>query len=100
HFPAGKQGEKAFDFECVQSNMEHGLPLSREERDRAIFPIWERWGASRVEGETLDRLGKIFNPTKQRIHQIVRSGPHAERALAAARLAATSCDSGTGQSPK
>jgi hypothetical protein len=74
HYPPGKQGEKAFDFECVQSNMEHGLPLSREERDRAIQRIWQRWGSARVEGETLVRLGEIFNLTKQRIHQIVRSG--------------------------
>jgi hypothetical protein len=74
HFPPGRQGEKAFDFECVRSNMEHGLPLSREERDRAILRIWQRWGSARVEGETLDRLGQIFNLTKQRIHQIVTSG--------------------------
>ncbi len=74
HFPSGKMGEKAFDFECVQSNIEHGLPLSREERDRAILRIWQRWGGARVEGETLDRLGQIFNLTKQRIHQIVKSG--------------------------
>ena len=74
HFPAGKQGDKAFDFECIQSNLEHGLPLSREERDRAILRIWQRWGGARVEGETLDHLGQIFNLTKQRIHQIVRLG--------------------------
>src|SRR5438876_1172048 len=103
HFPAGKQGEKAFDFECVQSNMEHGLPLSREERDRAIFRIWERWGGARVEGETLDRLGQIFNLTKQRIHQIIRSGGPAQASLggtSATGLAAGSGDHGSGQSPK
>jgi hypothetical protein len=80
-FPAGKLGEKAFDFECVQSNIEHGLPLSREERDRAILRIWQRWGGGRLEGESLDRLGHIFNLTKQRIHQIVRSGQSANGAL-------------------
>jgi hypothetical protein len=78
HFPPGRLGEKAFDFECVRSNIEHGLPLSREERDRAILRIWQRWGGARVEGETLDHLGQIFNLTKQRIHQIVRSGGAAE----------------------
>jgi hypothetical protein len=84
HFPPGKLGEKAFDFECIQSNIEHGLPLSREERDRAILHIWQRWGGARLEGESLDRLGQIFNLTKQRIHQIVRSGPPAENGQAAA----------------
>ena len=78
HFPSGKQGEKAFDFECVHSNIQHGLPLTREERDRAIVRIWQRWGGNHGAGETLDRLGHIFNLTKQRIHQIVRTGPPSE----------------------
>jgi hypothetical protein len=71
--PPGKEGEKAFDFECVQSNIEHGLPLTRQERDRAIVRIWNRWGrrSSSSEGETLDELGALFNLTKQRIHQIL-----------------------------
>ena len=102
HFPAGKQGEKAFDFECVQSNMEHGLPLSRDERDRAILRIWQRWGGARVEGETLDHLGQIFNLTKQRIHQIVRSGGRAEVSPGGTSPtgAAGSGEHGRGQSPK
>jgi len=102
HFPPGKQGEKAFDFECVQSNIEHGLPLSREERDRAILRIWQRWGGARVEGETLDGLGQIFNLTKQRIHQIVRSGGR-EASLggtSATGVAPGSGDNGGGHSPK
>jgi hypothetical protein len=103
HFPAGKQGEKAFDFECVQSNMEHGLPLSREERDRAILRIWQRWGGARVEGETLDRLGQIFNLTKQRIHQIVRSGGSAEASVGGTSATGVTPGyggNGSGQSPK
>jgi hypothetical protein len=103
HFPRGKQGEKAFDFECVQSNIEHGLPLSREERDRAIVRIWQRWGGARVQGETLDQLGHIFNLTKQRIHQIVRSGGLSEPSLggtSAAGVATGPGENGNGQSPK
>jgi hypothetical protein len=73
HFPNGPEGEKAFDFECIQSNLAHGLPLKREERDRAIVRVWSRWGqqGERSSGETLDSLGKLFNLTKQRIHQIL-----------------------------
>lgn len=102
HFPPGKPGEKAFDFECVQSNIEHGLPLSREDRDRAIFRIWQRWGGARLEGESLDRLGQVFNLTKQRIHQIVRSGASGESALAesAPTSAGTAGDNGSVQSPR
>lgn len=103
HYPPGKAGEKAFDFECIQSNLEHGLPLSREERDRAIVRIWQRWGGSRAEGETLDRLGRIFNLTKQRIHQIVRSGDHPDASgvgASANGLVAGQVDNGTDQSPK
>jgi len=72
-FPKGREGEKAFDFECVQSNLRHGLPLTREERDRAIMRIWNRWGDRRttVGAETLESLGKLFNLTKQRVHQIL-----------------------------
>jgi hypothetical protein len=103
HFPAGKPGEKAFDFECIQSNLEHGLPLSREERDRAILRIWQRWGGARVEGETLDHLGQIFNLTKQRIHQIVRSGDRNDASFggpSATGAAAGHGDNGGEQSPK
>lgn len=72
-FPKGREGEKAFDLECVRSNLQHGLPLTREERDAAIIQIWKRWGAQGAlsRGETLESLGKLFNLTKQRIHQIV-----------------------------
>jgi hypothetical protein len=80
HFPKGIEGEKAFEFECVESNMQHGLPLTREERDRAIVRIWARWGRSgaRSDGETLDRVGRLFNLTKQRIHQILATKQAAE----------------------
>jgi hypothetical protein len=100
HFPSGKPGEKAFDFECVQSNMEHGLPLSRGERDRAILRIWQRWGGARVEGETLDHLGRIFNLTKQRIHQIVRSGEVAEASSVGSTITGVAGDTGNGQSSR
>ena len=103
HFPAGKQGDKAFDFECIQSNLEHGLPLSREERDRAILRIWQRWGGARVEGETLDHLGEIFNLTKQRIHQIVRLGDRNGASFggpSATGAAAGPGDDNGGESPK
>lgn len=79
-FPPGKAGEKAFDFACVQSNLQHGLPLTREERDRAVVRIWNRWGHSgaRADGETLDGLGVLFNLTKQRIHQILSANHRGE----------------------
>jgi len=79
------------------------LPLSREERDRAILRIWQRWGGARVEGETLDHLGQIFNLTKQRIHQIVRSGDRNDATPggpSASAAAAGHGDNGGGQSPK
>lgn len=75
-FPKGERGEKAFEFECVRSNLQHGLPLTREQRDRAIVRIWNRWGRATRRSEngvTLDQLGKLFNLTKPRIHQIVSS---------------------------
>jgi hypothetical protein len=86
-WPNDSQGQKAFDFECLQANLQHGLPLSREERDRAIVRIWSRWGriGERSNGETLERLGELFNLTKQRIHQIV-STPHSVTSGAAERL--------------
>jgi hypothetical protein len=79
-FPKGRDGEKAFDFECVQSNLQHGLPLTREERDRAIMRIWNRWGDRRttVGAETLESLGKLFNLTKQRVHQILSAAKSPE----------------------
>jgi hypothetical protein len=100
HFPAGELGEKAFDFECVRSNIQHGLPLSREERDRAILRIWQRWGGARVEGETLDRLGQIFNLTKQRIHQIVKSGPPSDALSGASSNGSTGPGQNGGPSPR
>jgi hypothetical protein len=103
HFPPGEPGEKAFDFECVQSNMEHGLPLSKDDRDRAILRIWQRWGGSRVDGETLDQLGRIFNLTKQRIHQIVRAGGSTElpgNGAVSAGLVVSPGENGNGPTPK
>lgn len=72
---SGTDSEKQFDFECVQMNLQHGLPLTRWERDSAIRRLWSRWGFSptRPHGVTLEELGKFFNLTKQRIHQIVTS---------------------------
>ena len=72
-FPAGPVGEQAFEFEAVRSNLQHGLPLSREERNRAIARLWSRWGRSegRPDGHTLDEIGQLFNLTKQRVHQIL-----------------------------
>jgi hypothetical protein len=75
-FPQGESGEKAFELECVRSNLQHGLPLTREQRDRAIVRIWNHWGrAARrsASGMTLDQLGQLFNLTKPRIHQIISS---------------------------
>jgi hypothetical protein len=73
HFPAGAAGEKAYDIECVRSNLQHGLPLSPGDRNRAIKRLWSRWGRAegRPDGYTLDELGQLFNLTKQRVHQIV-----------------------------
>jgi hypothetical protein len=72
-FAKGKEGERAFDFECVQSNIQHGLPLTRDERDHAIVRIWSRWGRSgaRPAGVTLEKLGHLFNLTRPRVHQIL-----------------------------
>jgi hypothetical protein len=78
-FPAGAAGEKAFDLECVRANLRHGLPLTRDERDRAIVRIWRRWGQREGgEGETLEDLGRLFNLTKQRIHQIVAAAQRSD----------------------
>jgi hypothetical protein len=99
HFPAGEAGEKAFDLACVRSNLQHGLPLTREERDGAIVRIWSRWGRSslRAEGETLDTLGSLFNLTKQRVHQIVSAADAAEAARVPQRSAAKARRSRTGR---
>jgi hypothetical protein len=75
-FPQGESGERAFEFECVKSNLQHGLPLTREQRDRAIVRIWNHWGGAAHRsgsGITLDQLGKLFSLTKPRIHQIISS---------------------------
>jgi hypothetical protein len=73
HFPAGAAGEKAYEIECVRSNLQHGLPLSPGDRNRAIKRLWSRWGRAegRPDGYTLDELGQLFNLTKQRVHQIL-----------------------------
>ena len=72
-FPAGPEGQKEFEIECVRSNTQHGLPLTRQERDQAIIRIWTRWGRTsrRHDGLTLEKLGQLFNLTRPRIHQIV-----------------------------
>jgi hypothetical protein len=76
-FPSGPAGEKAFEFECVRTNLQHGLPLTREERNRAIARLWNRWGRTHAHpgGHTLDDLGRLFNLTKQRVHQILAARP-------------------------
>ncbi len=81
NFPEGEEGKRAFDVECIRSNMGHGLPLTKTERNRAIRQFWSRWGRSsgRPEGQTLDDLGKLFALTKQRIHQIL-AGDYLEEA--------------------
>jgi len=56
-------------------NIQHGLPLTRYERDRAILKLWRRWGRheDRPDGVTLEDVGRVFNLTKQRVGQIVHS---------------------------
>jgi hypothetical protein len=72
-YPPGPAGQQAFEFEAVRSNLQHGLPLSRDERNRAIGRLWNRWGrgAERPDGHTLEEIGQLFNLTKQRVHQIL-----------------------------
>ena len=78
------EGEKAFQTECIRSNIHHGLPLTKAQRDAAILGFWSRWGRTegRPNGETLDSIGKLFSLTRQRVHQIVsgdaRSGETSE----------------------
>jgi len=73
HYPSGDLGERQFDLDAVRMNIEHGLPLTREERDRAIIRLWTRWGriSARPDGVTLEELGQAFGLTKGRIHQII-----------------------------
>ena len=80
HFPKGPAGEKQFDLESIRSNLQHGLPFTKAERDEVIRRFWRRWGHTerRQEGETLDDIGKIFSLTRQRIHQILAAAPEAE----------------------
>ena len=75
HYPQGELGEKRFDFESIELNIQHGLPLTRYERNRAILKLWRRWGRSedRPDGVTLEEVGKVFNLTKQRVGQIIQS---------------------------
>ena len=75
HYPQGELGEKRFDFESIELNIQHGLPLTRYERDRAILRLWRRWGRreDRPDGVTLEDVGRLFNLTKQRVGQIVQS---------------------------
>jgi hypothetical protein len=73
HFAPGDEGRRAFDIESVQSNMRHGLPLTRDERDRAITQLWSRWRRTpeRPDGLTLAQVAELFGLTKPRIHQIL-----------------------------
>lgn len=73
HFPQGQDGERAFEAACIQSNVNHGLPLTKAERDSAIHRFWVRWGRckDRPDGETLESVGRMFNLSRQRVHQIV-----------------------------
>ena len=75
HYPQGELGEKRFDFESIELNIQHGLPLTRYERDRAILRLWRRWGRreDRPDGVTLADVGRVFNLTKQRVGQIIQS---------------------------
>ena len=72
-FASSSEGEKAFQTECIRSNIHHGLPLTKVQRDAAILGFWSRWGRTggRPHGETLDSIGKLFSLTRQRVHQIV-----------------------------
>ena len=72
-FANSSEGEKAFETECIRSNIHHGLPLTKAQRDAAILGFWSRWGRAdgRPHGETLDSIGKLFSLTRQRVHQIV-----------------------------
>jgi len=77
HYASGQSGEQQFEFESIRMNIQHGLPLTRAERDCAIRRLWSRWGRieSRPHGVSLDQLGRTFNLTKQRVRQIVMSKP-------------------------
>jgi hypothetical protein len=76
-FAHSSEGEKAFQAECIRSNIHHGLPLTKAQRDAAILGFWNRWGRSegRPHGETLDSIGNLFGLTRQRVHQIVNARP-------------------------
>jgi hypothetical protein len=92
HYDEGEAGERQFDLDCISMNIQHGLPLTRVERDRAVIRIWNRWGrrASRPDGISLDELGRTFNLTKQRIHQIITSRQCSKPTSSEARPAADS----------
>jgi hypothetical protein len=89
-YAAGPEGQKRFEFDCVQMNIKHGLPLTRDQRDRAITRLWNRWGRSskRLDGMTLDEIAHTFNLTKQRIHQVIVSNATSQPATGNAELAA------------
>ena len=76
HFPQNEQGERAFELQCVIDNLQHGLPLTRAQRDQVISRLWNRWGRPGTISRgtlTLEQLAKLFNLTRPRIHQIVSS---------------------------
>jgi hypothetical protein len=79
-FANSSEGEKAFQTECIRSNVHHGLPLTKAQRDAAILGFWSRWGRTegRPHGETLDSIGKLFSLTRQRVHQIVSLNAHSD----------------------
>lgn len=76
HFAQGKAGERQFEIESIRSNVQHGLPFTKAERDRIIRRFWTRWRQPQSPGDevTLEELGKLFNLTRQRVHQIIGAG--------------------------
>ena len=84
-FASSDEGEKAFQTECIRSNLHHGLPLTKAQRDAAILGFWRRWGRTegRPHGETLDSIGKLFSLTRQRVHQIVSLDAHSDETCGA-----------------
>jgi hypothetical protein len=71
-YEPGAEGRRWFALDQYRFNRDHGLPLSRRDRDRAIVRLWARWGEGK--GLTLEELGRAFGLTKQRVGQILSKG--------------------------